>query len=331
MPSRISVIVVAWNAREFLRKCLASVDRETRRHPYETVVVDNGSTDHSAEMVKAEFPSAALLRNDRNEGFVKGNNRALRRILAEARSDYVLLLNSDAVVNDGAVDRLADFLDAHPEAGGAGPALILPSGAFQTGPGGWLPSLRSAFDYFFFVYKLLPRSSRPLFIDPNAERNTGTHHLIVLKSGQLSDVSPYFSPDFHRRVDWLSGACLMLRRSAVERAGLMNEEYFLYADDIDWCGRMTRQGIALYFLPGVRVVHFHGLTAKTIHKKTNTRWLKFLFRYVRLNRGLFEALFFRLIAAAGFGLRAFIHSLRSPFSQKTGEMAAYAIYSLFGR
>jgi hypothetical protein len=300
--AEIGIVIAAWNVRDHLRVCLKSIEAETQRHAFRVIVVDNGSTDGTSEMIAAEFPKTTVLRNDANLGFVAGTNRGLRRTLEE-RDDYILLLNADIIVRGQALDRLADFLDAHPEAGGVSPGLKLPNGSPQTGPGGFAPSARSAWSYFLFVSKFRPRRSRPLFVDARAVPADG------------------------RRVDWLSGACLMVRADVVRKVGLMDESYFLYADDIDWGVRMTRAGSSLYFLPSVEVVHFHGVTSKTIHREINTRWLERLFQFVRTDRGAFEAFIFRLIAACGFALRALAYSLG--FSgAKAREMAAFAAYSL---
>lgn len=321
----IVIVVAAWNVRDYLRTCLKSIAAETKTHPVHVVVVDNGSTDGTAEMAAAEFPGTTVLRNEKNAGFVAGTNRGLRWALGEGtgpadprpRADYLLLLNADIVIRDGALDRLADFLDARPDAAAAAPGLVLPDGRRQTGPAGFAPTAASAWSYFSFAFMLRPARSRPLFV-PNRVSRTAS------AAG--------------RRVDWLSGACLMVRASVVRAVGLMDESFFIYADDIDWGVRMARAGANSYFLPKIEVVHYHGVTAKTIHREINTRWLQRLFQYVRRDRGAFEAFLFRLIAAGGFALRAMIYGLgclvprfkRSAprLGPKAREMAAFALFSL---
>jgi len=317
--SGIAVVIAAWNVRDHLRDCLKSIEAETRSHPFRVVVVDNGSTDGTKEMVAAEFPKALTLRNDRNRGFVAGTNQGLAWALGETESsafDYLLLLNADVAVRNRAIDRLAGFLDARPDAAAAAPGLLLPTGRRQTGPAGFAPTARSAWSYFSFASKLRPHRSRPLFVENRAWRSPAG------LSGE-------------RRVDWLSGACLMVRADVVRRIGLMDESYFIYADDIDWGLRMTRAGAKLFFLPSIAVVHFHGVTAKTIHHEINTKWLERLFQFVRSDRGPAEAVAFRLISAGGFAARALIYSLGAPvpslFSRlapKAREMAVFALYSL---
>jgi len=139
----LSVIVVTWNARDFLRQCLRSLAAETRIRALDVHVVDNASTDGSSEMVRTEFPAVRLTRNPENLGFARANNIALRRVIEEGRSDYVLLLNADVAILDGAVDKLVAYLESHPAVGAAGPALVLPDGRLQAGVGGFLPSALS--------------------------------------------------------------------------------------------------------------------------------------------------------------------------------------------
>jgi len=314
---RIAIVIAAWNLRDYLREGLSSLGRETKIHPCDVTVVDNGSTDGSAEMVTREFPAVCLIRNEINIGFVRASNLGARRALEVGQPDYILFLNADVVVRDGAVDRLADYLDAHSEVAAAAPLLVLPDGRFQPGPAGFKPTLGSALAYFSFGGKICPRAVRPLFLDPEAAVRNGGRPVPV---------------------GWLSGACLMVRSAAVGQVGLMNEEYSMYADDIEWGIRISAAGLTLRFLPSVRVTHHHGITAKTVSGGFNTLWLAQLFRYVRANCGPVEAALFRLIAAAGFGLRAFVYALRAlaPVgSSRTGrkpvrEMLAYAAFSLWG-
>jgi GT2 family glycosyltransferase len=312
---KISIVIVAWNLRDFLRECLASVYRETRAHPFEVVVVDNGSTDGTPDMVAGEFPAAVLLRSERNLGYVGASNLGLRRVLDEGRSELVLLLNADVVVREGAVDAMGSYLEDHPDVGAVGPALVLPDGRLQPGPAGFRPTIGAALSYFSFFFKLAPLRSRPLFVDPGA----------LVRSGRPAPVS------------WLSGACLMVRSEIVRRVGLLDERFFLYADDVDWGMRMTRAGIALHFLSTVRVVHFHGATVRTVFREVNIHWLALLFRHVELDRGSAEALLVRITAAAGFGLRAGLYALitaaapSEAAARRVRETAAFALASLFGR
>lgn len=311
----VSIVIVAWNAKEFLRQCLYSVYRETQEIAFEVFVVDNASSDGTSEMVKTEFPQVRLIRSEKNLGFAKANNVALRLILKEKTSDYVLLLNSDAVVKDRAVDKLAFYLERTEEAQAAGPALILPDGGFQTGSGGFLPSAWTGFAYFLFLFKLFPEHIKSFFIN---QAHFAKKRKII-------------------EVEWLSGACLMIRRRAVERIGLLNEDYFFYLDDIDWGLRMKEAGLRLHYFPGASVLHYHGITYKDIFREINTRWLGMLYGYVRMRRGQVESVAFRFFSAFGFFLRlsyAISQGLlekNDSLMKKIQELYGFLVFSLMGR
>jgi hypothetical protein len=312
LNKKVSIIIVTWNAKEFLRQCLYSVYRETQEIAFEVFVVDNASSDGTVEMVEKEFPKVRLIKSDRNLGFAPANNIALRPVLEEKSSDFILLLNSDAVIRDRAVERLASYLEQTPEAGAAGPALVLPDGKFQPGIGGFLPAGRTGFHYFFFLFKLFPGRVKSLFIDQAS----------FAKKKKIA------------RVEWLSGACLMLRRQAVEKIGLMNEDYFFYLDDIDWGKRMKEAGVAIHYFPEARVLHLHGVTYKKILKEANIRWLELLYHYVREERGVWEYRAFRFFSVCGFFLRLVIRAV--PFAlkrdesrrRKIREMSGFFVFSL---
>lgn len=270
--------------------------------------MDNGSTDGSADAVAAEFPAVRLIRETENRGYPAANNIVLQIILAERRSDVVILLNSDTIVQDRAIDRLADYLAGHPGVAAVLPALVLPDGRFQVGACGHLPTARSLFDYFFGLHKILPVRSRSFFIDQKA----------------VSRRVPFLA------VEWLSGACLTLRRETIERIGLMSEDYFFYAEDLDWGRRMKDAGLVLHYWPGARIVHHHGVTYQDIIGKTNTAWLRMLFQYMKKERGRSEYLLGRSFAVLGFFLRTVGRVVLSfPWTGKTSRRKIREAFRFF--
>ena len=283
----LAVVIVSLNAGAFSGQCLRSEFTETRDSEMRVTVVDNGSTDGSLEIVGREFPHVRVIKNGRNLGFAAAANIALREIRDAGEADYVLLLNPDTIILDGAIDKLADYLEIHPDVGAVSPALILPDGCFQTGTGGHLPTARSAFDYFFFVFKFFPRPAKSLFFDQR--RFARSKNPVA--------------------AEWLSGACLLLRRDVLTRAGLLDERYFFYGEDIAWGKTMTRRGIRLLNLPWARVVHHHGFSLKGRGGAANILWLEMLYRYVRRERGRTEYFLFRLFSIGGFLLRWGAYSL----------------------
>lgn len=311
----VSIIIVTWNVKDFLKKSLHSVYKEKREIQIEVIVVDNASTDGTSEMVKDEFPQVRLITTEKNLGYTKANNLAIREVLKEGKSDFFLLLNSDCVIQNSAVDQMASYLIENPDVGAVSPALILPNGKFQTGTAGFLPTAWTGFTYFFFFFKLFPKKTKSFFIEPS-----------------------YFSKKRKMKsVEWLSGACIMLRKETIEKTGLMDEKYFIYADDIDWGKRMKQEGFLLHYLPMLHVLHNHGITFDKIHKKTNTDWLAMLYSYVRKERGKIEYWLFRLFSIEGFFLRLFLYVLLyglkrdSNTKKKVKDMYHFFFYSLRGK
>ena len=193
----------------------------------EVIVVDNASTDGSADMVAAEFPEARLIRNAENVGFPRGNNVGI----AASAGRYVLLLNSDTMVPAGALARLVAFMDAHPQAGACSPRLLQLDGTPQPYAFGCDPTLG---------YLLRRGFSRLLFRRP-------LHDWGVAETIE---------------VDWVSGACLLIRREAIDQVGGLDEAMFMYFEDNDWCRRMRLAGWQVYYVPTVAITHIGGAGLK---------------------------------------------------------------------
>lgn len=222
MPD-VSVVVVTYNSAPWIERCLESV----RGH--ETIVVDNGSTDETVALVRAHFPGARVV-EQQNSGMGGGNNAGMR--IASGR--YFLLLNSDAWVLGDAVERLAAFADEHRDAAVVGPRLLNPDGSLQRSARAFPTLWRLATEYLF-LRKLAPRS-RTL----NRFYEGGFEH------------------DEVREVDWLFGACLLVRRHAADEVGLFDEDFFMFSEETDWCYRFRQAGWKVFFFPGAEVVHVGG-------------------------------------------------------------------------
>lgn len=223
MRKEVSVVVVTLNAMPYLERCLGSVSE------YETVVVDHGSTDGTLELVRGRFPAVRVIEQE-NRGVGAGWNAGMR--LASGR--YFLLLNADAWVVGEAVERLAEFADAHPEAAVVGPRLVNPDGSLQRSVRGFPTAWRLATEYLF-LRKLAPRSRA---------------------------LNSFYAGGFdHDRVgeaDFLMGACLLVRRGAAETVGLVDESFFMFNEESDWCYRFRQAGWKILFYPGAEVVHVGG-------------------------------------------------------------------------
>ncbi len=224
---KLGIIVVSWNVKSLLTNCLASVYAHPPQELFEVVTVDNASTDGSPEMVQARFPQAKLIECDENLGFARGNNVGID----QCRAEYVLLLNPDTVVKPGAIQTLVDFLDAHPQAGAAGSRLLNPDGSLQH------PSCSPR-----------PTVARELWRLLHLDR---VRPLAVYRMDRWSLTEP-------RAVDVIQGASLMIRRSVLDRIGLLDERYFMYSEEVDLCLRIQRPGWQLFWVPQSQVVHFGG-------------------------------------------------------------------------
>lgn len=276
----LSVIVLSWNVRELLRECLQSVIRcqasgvsgqmgvrialPTDICPLtpELIVVDNASTDGSAEMVAAEFPEAKLIRNAENLGFARANNIGI----AASTGRYVLLLNSDTVVPAGALASLVAFMDAHPQAAACSPRLAQPDGAPQPYAFGRDPSLG---------YLLRRGLTRALFRRP-------LHDWAVAEP---------------LGVDWVSGACLLVRRAAIEQVGGLDEAMFMYFEDNDWCRRMRLASWQVWYVPTVAITHIGGAGLKQ-NPAARAAYYRSLAHFYRKHYGLLaQALLLPALAA----------------------------------
>lgn len=248
----ISVLVVSYNVREHLRRCLGSVAACAAEEPkltVETIVVDNASLDGSTEMVRTTFPDALLVVNEANVGFT----RAVNQGLALARGAAVLLLNPDAELMAGALGALWDELRAHPDVAVVGPKVLNSDGTVQ--------------------------SSRRTF--PGLAIGFVESTVLQRALGGLPALRRYYcrdtSDDEPQDVDWLTGACLLVRREAIEQVGGLDERFFMYFEEVDWCWRMRRAGWRVRYQPAARVLHHSSqsadqdVTRRHIHFNTS-KW-----------------------------------------------------------
>lgn len=240
----ISVVVVSYNTCKILRDCLHSLDCDPA-NGREVLVVDNRSMDRSAQMVREEFAQVRLIENQENSGFARANNQGI----ALARGKYILLLNSDTMVRPGALKAMTDFLDAHPEAGGVTCRLLNADGTIQACVSG-----RPGPMLLFFRLSGLSRAFR----GDRARRFLRRYAGLLLGATARGYFDPYVAAEAPIQVENISGACLMLRREAIERAGLLDENFFMYFEDMDYCLRLRNLGWKLYYVPSGEIVHLVG-------------------------------------------------------------------------
>ena len=232
MKRNLSIIIVNYNAEKFLLECLDSIYAQTKQISFDVWVVDNNSMDTSVPMVQQNFPQVNLIENKENAGFIKANNKG---ILA-SKGTYVLSLNNDTVVLPGALEKLVDFMDRHPDAGACGAKVLNADGSIQHQCKRGFPTPSSALFYFLGLHKLFPRSK------------VFGHYLMT-----------YLDADKTSEVDSLSGSCLMVRRRVIEDIGIMDEDYIMYGDDLDWCYRIKKAGWKIYYVPDAQIIHYGGM------------------------------------------------------------------------
>ena len=277
----LSIVIVNWNTAALLRDCLASLPAACGDVTREVLVVDNASRDGSAALVRREFPAVTVLEPGANLGFAAGNNRALPR----CRGDFVLLLNPDTVCPPGSLARLVDFARRTPGLGAAGPRLVDADGR-PTITWGWFPA---------------PRHHWLGFVDP-ARR--------LAFAGWGERVVHVPRPDEpSRRVDYVAGACLLMPRAALERVGPLDERFFLYFEETDWCRRAKDAGLAVWYCAECEVVHLEGRAAATVSDFSLRQFQHSYRLFLRKHDGRGRELETRLAQACEYGLKGLLRRL----------------------
>ncbi len=232
----LSVIIVSYNVRDYLRQALKSVFEAAQEIRHEIIVVDNHSSDGSAEMAEKEFPSARIIASDVNEGFSAACNRGINA----SSGEYILILNPDTFMHPDALAKALLFMNSHPEAGAAGAKMTDGNGRFLPESKRGFPSPLTSLFKFAGMGRLFPRSA--LF---------NGYYLGSMPAEEIC------------RADILTGAFMMIRRKALEKTGLFDTRYFLYGEDIDMSWRIRKAGYYNYYLPDVQIIHYKGRSTMT--------------------------------------------------------------------
>ena len=292
----LSVVIVNYNVKEFLEQALRSVQTAAQHHEVEIFVVDNNSVDGSVEMVREQFPEVILIPNEQNVGFSKANNQAIRR--ADGR--YLLILNPDTILQEDTISNLLAYMDEHPACGAAGCKILNPDGTFAPESRRGFPTPAVAFYRIVGLSRLFPRSK--LF---------GRYNLT------------YLPIDEPAQIDALSGSCMLVRHDALYRgpgsqtepaflnpdqhtggAGLFDESFFMYGEDLDWCYRIKQAGWEIHYTPSTQIIHYKGESTK----KGELRYVKLFYgAMLRFSEKHFEqthSYLFRGILRMGILLRA---------------------------
>lgn len=263
----ISVVIVAWNAKHYLKLCLESLEKSPPRRSMETLVVDNASADGTAEMLQAQFPWVKLIRSGENLGFSRGNNVGIR----QCQGRYIALVNPDVIVFPGCLDALADFLDQNPKVGNVGPRVFEPDMSQQS----TCRRFPTLWNNFCSATGLATKFKNSRFF-------AGEHMF-------------YFPHDRTMKVDVLVGCFSFIRRETFDAVGLLDEKLFMYGDDVDWCRRCWKAGWEVVFFPGAQAIHDRGKTTAPYPVRFALAQQRSVLYYWSKYHGLFDRLGIRSI------------------------------------
>lgn len=320
---KVIFLIINWNGREKIDRCLASLNKYLVNLSHKILVVDNHSEDGSCELIREKFPEVWLLINPKNLGFARAANRGMEYLREKQYAfDYLCLLNNDVEFKDNSFLQLVQFMDENEQVVACQPALLDKKGRPQSGIAGFRLSLQTAFNHFFFLSIIFPKTFKGLFINQNY----------------------YYRKKRWVELDWLSGAALVIRQAALDIIGPMPEYFFMYAEDLAYGEQLRKAGKLIYY-PGARVYHWQDEKEKG---NFQTQWLDSAFGLFRLKAHvhpkmikpkekpyiakLLSLLILKLVFLTGFILRWLIYSLWSlapenkEAKKKTKEMAVYIAY-----
>jgi N-acetylglucosaminyl-diphospho-decaprenol L-rhamnosyltransferase len=284
MDSDLSIVIVNWNVADLLCACLDSILQAPgmrsgedgslylQECSVEIYVVDNASTDDSVKIVQERFPQVKLIASDVNLGFTAGNNLALRR----CQGRYVLLLNPDTRVVGDALSVMLDYMERHPEVGLLGPQLRYADGSLQSSCRRF-PTLMMAFMESTLLEQWFPRN-----------RWAVRYHMADTPADELH------LHDLVQDVDWVTGACMLVRGAVLKRVGLLDEDFFMYSEELDWCRRIARAGWRIVYLPRATVIHYEGQSSGQVVARRHILFQSSKVHYFRKHHGPLKAEVLRL-------------------------------------
>jgi hypothetical protein len=281
----LSVVIVGWNAKHYLELCLDSLAKAPPRRSMEVLVVDNGSSDGTSEMIEQKYPWVKLIKSSENLGFSKGNNVAIR----QAQGRYIALVNPDVIVFPGCLDALAEFLDQNPKVGDVGPKVVNPDMSMQS----TCRRFPTLWNNFCMATGLCTRFKNSRFF-------AGEHMF-------------YFPHDRTLAVDVIVGCFSMIRRETFVDVGLLDEDLFMYGDDVDWCRRARNKGWEVMFYPGGQAIHDRGKITAPYPVRFAVAQQRSVLHYWSKHHGFWRVLGIRTIML-------FRHFLRYSFAVVSGVL-----------
>lgn len=291
-----SIIIVNWNTKELLHNCLESIYDRAGEVDCEIIVVDNASSDGSVDIVKKQFPQVIFIENNENRGFATANNQGIRI----ARGRYILLLNSDTIVCDAGIEKTVQYADKRPEAAVIGCQVWENSETIQMTCFRF-PSILALFSETFALNKIFKKN-----------RFFGRERML------------WWGRDTERQVEVVSGMFMLVRREAIDEVGLMDESYFLYCEEADWCYRFSKAGWKILFWPGAKIIHVDGgsHSSKQVALEMHVQQHKSLLIFFRKHYGLMSFLLARLLLSLSSACRCAVWTVATIFKQLLGKDTA---------
>ncbi len=287
MNMDVSICIVSWNTRDILRDCLQSIVDKTHSIQYEVIVVDNASSDESADMVRNIFPDCKLIESGENLGFARGNNLAVEQAIGK----YILYLNPDTTLITNAIDGMYRFLEGHDAYGAVGCKLVFPDGRIQYTCAAAFPMPFNTLSALLLLNRVFPRS--PLF------------------AGRELD---YWNHEDSRDIECLSGACIMARKSIIDKIGGFDDNIFMYSEDLDLCLQILKRGWKIFYLADETIIHHEGVSTKVVKKRNFAplRQKAANYYFFEKNFGTFKAMQFRASVFLGSLFRITVMTLAFP-------------------
>lgn len=284
----LSIVIVNYNTKDLLKQTIESVINNTKGIEYEIWVVDNSSKDGSVEMVQEEFKSVKLIASKENLGFPKGNNVAIKK----ATGRYILLLNSDTKVIGDNLQHCVSYMDQHEEIGALGCKVELPDGTLDHACKRGFPTPEASLYYFLKLNKIMKN-----------KRKYGAY------------TASYLGEDEIGEVDALMGAFMMIPRTVIDKVGMLDEEFFMYGEDIDWCYRIKEAGYKIMYYPKEKIIHYKGSSSKKKKAKTTYEFHRAMILFYRKHYNDKYNIFIKILVYIGVALRMILSMIKNLFKR----------------
>ena len=295
---KLSIVIICWNDLRVIRDCLRSLYESTHTVDFEVIVSDNGSIDGSVEYIRKTYPSVRVLENGENLGFARGNNAGIRA----SRGEYVLILNPDTIIHDGALDTLVAFADRHPEAGGFGCKVLNPDGTYQVSA------------------RLFPTIWRYWMSSLYLKRLANLFPLFRYEE------YPHWGGETERVIDWQSGCCVMFRGDLLRSLGGFDEQFFYHFEEVDLCRRVWNTGSPILFTPEAVITHLGGQSVNRFPVRFEIEKHRSRYRYFYKHFGPKAANDCRRLSIAKLRVRLWGYSLIGMFKPSDGLRSRLEMY-----